>query len=131
MNDEPDVILTGRLAQCYDPFKHLGIEPPKLSDIEHLDDIEFRPAEDRDEAYHRRRLATFVRQIRSGQALEPIPIDNKCWGGYISPCPIVLDGHHRLGAAILADAPTLLIDYGGRLDVLKWLTGQTDEPPED
>ncbi|KKN10456.1 hypothetical protein LCGC14_1036370 [marine sediment metagenome] len=61
----------------------------------------------------------------------PIEIDCAVHGGYILAQPVVLDGWHRLHAAWALRTETILGEFGGRLDLLDYLTGATDERPED
>ena len=69
------------------------------------------------------RIRFFYEQILAEAALDAIEIDNVCGHGYIYPVPIVLDGHHRLAASHLAGARIILASYGGRIDLLRYLTG--------
>ena len=69
------------------------------------------------------RVRHFYERLLAGETLDAIQVDNKCDGGHIYPVPVLLDGHHRLAASHLAGAPIILVSYGGRLDLLRYLTG--------
>src|SRR5262249_24950177 len=69
------------------------------------------------------RIRFFYEQLLAGVTLNAIDIDNACGHGCIYPEPIILDGHHRLAASHLACAKIILANYGGRLDLLRYLTG--------
>ncbi len=69
------------------------------------------------------RVRFFYEQILAGSTLDAIEIDNACDGGRIYPVPILLDGHHRLAASHLAGARTIRVSYGGRVDLLRYLSG--------
>jgi hypothetical protein len=69
------------------------------------------------------RIRHFCECLLTGEKLDAIEVDNECDHGRIYPVPILLDGHHRLAASHLAGAPRILVNYGGRLDLLRYLTG--------
>lgn len=69
------------------------------------------------------RIRYFYERVLAGKTLDAIEIDNECNYGRIYPVPVLLDGHHRLAASHLAGAPIILVSYGGRLDLLRYLTG--------
>lgn len=74
------------------------------------------------------RIRYFYDQIKAGQKIDPIDVDNQCSHGRVHPVPIVLDGHHRLIAAVVARA-RIPVSYGGRVDLLDYLTGKRRHPP--
>jgi hypothetical protein len=76
-------------------------------------------------AWHYGRIRFFYEQLLAGKTLDAIVVDNVCdlRLGHVYPEPTLLDGHHRLAAAHLARAPIILVSYGGRLDLLQYLTG--------
>jgi len=61
----------------------------------------------------------------------PIEVDNVCAGSAILPCPVILDGHHRLAAHVWLGRKTIRARYGGRVDLLDYLTGASDDCPSD
>lgn len=69
------------------------------------------------------RIRFFYEQLLAGEVLDAIEIDNVCDNGRIYPEPVLLDGHHRLAASHLANARVILVSYGGRLDLLRYLMG--------
>jgi hypothetical protein len=69
------------------------------------------------------RIRYFYEQLQAGKKLDAIEIDNVCHGRRIYPEPLVIDGHHRLAASHLAGARIIRANYGGRVDLLRYLTG--------
>lgn len=128
------MLQIGRLLGKYDPFHMLGWrKPPTLKEIFAHERVSFVPEEERDMAdvvWHGGRVADLVDRIRKGEDVGPIQIDNFCDAGNIYPEVVVLDGHHRLVAAYLLGVETIEAIYGGRTDLLEWLTGQSDKEPQ-
>jgi hypothetical protein len=77
------------------------------------------------------RIRHFYEQLQAGKALDAIEVDNECEWGRVYPVPVVLDGHHRLAASHLAGAPSIRVNYGGRIDLLRYLMGRRKLPPQD
>lgn len=144
------LILIERLLEHVDPFFGLGWAHPKRSDVfislkvgtletaptlaeveRHRPVSQFVSLERRDRAYHLGRIAHFVQALRRQAFIDPIELDNECSQGNIYPQAILLDGHHRVLSAFMIGHPTLLATYGGRIDVLEWLTGQREHAPLD
>ena len=69
------------------------------------------------------RIRHFYERLLAGETLDAIEVDNECNFGRIYPVPVLLDGHHRLAASHLAGAQIILASYGGRVDLLRYLTG--------
>ncbi len=69
------------------------------------------------------RIRHFYEQLLAGVTLDAIEVDNECNWGRIYPVPVLLDGHHRLAASHLAGTRIILVSYGGRTDLLRYLTG--------
>lgn len=59
----------------------------------------------------------------------PIEVDNDCSNGAINPIPILLDGNHRLYANVALNREAIRIHYAGRVDLLKYLKGETTKAP--
>jgi hypothetical protein len=59
--------------------------------------------------------------------ITPIDVDNHCESNYITGEPIIVDGHHRLIAAMLRNDKTIEANYSGLVDTLDWLLGKIDE----
>lgn len=76
------------------------------------------------------RIRFFFEQLGRGVTLDPIEIDNHCDGGRIYPEPVLNDGHHRFAAAHLFGCTTILATYCGRVDLLRYLTGQCKSCPQ-
>ena len=70
------------------------------------------------------RIRYFYELLLAGELLDAIEVDNECNWGRVYPVPVVLDGHHRLAASHLAGAPIIRVNYGGRVDLLRYLTGK-------
>ena len=69
------------------------------------------------------RVRFFYEQLVAGGVLDAIEIDNECDDHRIYPVPIVIDGHHRLAASQIAGVRIIHASYGGRCDLLRYLTG--------
>lgn len=76
------------------------------------------------------RIRHFYERLLAGETLDAIEVDNVCNFGQIYPVPLLLDGHHRLAASHLARAPNILVHYGGRVDLLRYLTGARKTCPK-
>jgi len=77
------------------------------------------------------RIRFFYNELLAGRELDPIEIDNVCDGGRIYPIPVLNDGHHRLASSHLASARVIRANYGGRVDLLRYLTGRRKTCPGD
>lgn len=60
-----------------------------------------------------------------------IEVDNPCAGNAILPGCVIVDGWHRIAAGILLGLRTVDIEYGGRSDVEDYISGKSDERPEE
>lgn len=78
----------------------------------------------RGKEWHIGRIKYFV---NNPARITPISLDNDCSSGFISGYPIVVDGHHRLMAAIIRNDETIPAYYSGLVDTLDYLTGKIDE----
>ena len=126
----PSKILVNRLwalyawPECNLPMQKMTIarlltyraQPVYVSDLERT---RKRPKR----AWDYGRIRFFYERLLAGDTLEAIEVDNVCHAGRIYPEPVLLDGHHRLAASHLAGAPAILASYGGRVDLLRYLTG--------
>ena len=69
--------------------------------------------------------------INHPSEIRGIEIDNECFDGSILPQPVIVDGWHRYAAGRwLYDQGKLMeihCKYGGRMDVLEYLQGKTDD----
>lgn len=75
------------------------------------------------------RIRHFYERLLAGETLDAIEVDNECDGRHIYPVPILSDGHHRLAASHLAKVLIIRANYGGRLDLLRYLTGKRKTCP--
>lgn len=69
------------------------------------------------------RIRHFYERLLDGATLDAIEVDNECDFGRIYPVPVLIDGHHRLAASHLAGTTIIPVSYGGRIDLLRYLTG--------
>jgi hypothetical protein len=128
---KPNLLLVERLQALWDPMEILGL----TQDFSWLETTEplaqfqddFR---DRSMEYHRGRIRYFVDRLRAGHKLDPISVDNVCNSGHIYPIPVLLDGNHRLTACILVGCKTIPAEYGGRVDLLRYLEGKRKTLPK-
>jgi hypothetical protein len=84
-----------------------------------------------DDVWDIRRARFFYDQLLAGATLDPINLDNVCCGVHIYAQPVIIDGHHRLGASLIAGVRTILVHYGGRIDLRDYLTGRRRTCPAD
>ncbi|HSX23256.1 MAG TPA: hypothetical protein VLE97_10835 [Gaiellaceae bacterium] len=126
----PSKILVARLWELY-RWPEQGL-PMRAMTVEKLLRYRPQPVYVSDDARTRKqptrawdygRIRFFYEQLLTGTALDPIDVDNECGNGCIYPEPVLLDGHHRLAASHLADTRIILANYGGRTDLLRYLTG--------
>jgi hypothetical protein len=129
-----ETVLIERLLRVYS-FPVLLVEAREkvnraTSPIEYFDDNSRHSIPN----YDSRRIAFFVEQgkNRGVDSFSPIEIDTKWYGRMASPgAPIVTDGHHRLAAAIYLGAERIPSSCGGLMTTIDWLTGKTDEFPNE
>ncbi|WP_097005313.1 hypothetical protein [Lacrimispora amygdalina] len=89
-----------------------------------------RMAFPKDDDWHIGRVIYF---INHPDEIYNIQIDNICNGMTICPIPFIEDGNHRFMAAMWLNDKGKMdrvhCVYGGRMDLLDYLTGKTDELP--
>lgn len=78
--------------------------------------------------WHISRIVYFVLHP---EEIKNINIDNVTNGMHIRPIPIILDGNHRFFAATVLKLQKIHCLYGGREDVLDYLTGKIDICPTE
>ena len=134
--DKPDKLRVERLWALYTwpewnlPMRGMTVEkllkyraqPDYVSDEE-------RTRKQPTRAWDYGRIRFFYERLLAGAVLDAIEVDNVCDHGRIYPEPIVLDGHHRLAASHLAGSRIILASYGGRVDLLRCLTGARSSSP--
>lgn len=142
-----DMILINRLSEFFaeDGWCWNENEPVKLDDIEKAmndkqkeeaqpfgDTFKHLCMENKLTDWHIGRVIYF---INHPEEIRDIEIDNLCIDNYILPSPIIVDGNHRFMAAMwLSDRglkQKIHCRYGGRLDLLDYLSGKSDECPID
>lgn len=122
-----DHVLTGRLKQSYWPAwlqlltlaRVLGTEPREFC---HED---LRAS---DSGYDAGRIHFLLRQIKAREPLDPIEIDTS-WYNHSPVGIIVIDGHHRLVAAVLARKRRIPASVGGLVKARDWLVGESPVCP--
>lgn len=86
----------------------------------------------RDRMYHIARIIYFIEHPGEISGIE---VDNKCnyWssGSAILPACIIIDGWHRLAAAMALGLEYIEIYYGGRCDIEDYLACKTDYRPNE
>lgn len=116
LNDIADAIHEGQSEEA-DPFgdtwKHMCMESKSTE-------------------WHIGRVLYF---INHPDEIRDIEIDNLYSGDYIFPVPTIIDGNHRFMAAMWlhdqGEMEKVHCRYGGRMDVLDYLTGNIDECPDE
>lgn len=86
------------------------------------------PVEPRSNDYHIRRILYFMNHQ---DEIKNIELDNECVASYVLPQVVLIDGWHRLFAAIILKLEKIEVRYGGRTDLLQYLSGKTNEEPID
>ncbi len=134
----PSRVIVERLWSLY-PWPERNL-PMRRMTVERLLTYPAQPVYVSDEARTRKqptrawdygRVRHFYERLVAGETLDPIELDNECGPEWIYPIPVVLDGHHRLAASHLVNAPIILASYGGRVDLLRYLTGHRKTCPTD
>lgn len=127
-----DHILVARLVEMYNAWDRLGIRRCDIARSGYIcetfldEEIELRG-----KRYHYGRIRYFIQKLNDGEKLEPISMDNMCGSNYIYPEPIVIDGHHRLCAAEIANSKKIPAIYNGRIDLLNYLKGRRKTCPQE
>lgn len=104
---------------------HMG-----LSEVQepYGDDGEHPVLERKQRYWHIGRIIYF---INHPSEIKDVEIDNECLNNYILPQPVITDGGHRYAAARWlynqGKLDKIHCRYGGRVDILMYLKGQTDE----
>lgn len=93
--------------------------PPQPDYVSDLERTQKQPTR----AWDYGRIHHFYKRLLASEALDAIMVDNECNFGRIYPVPVLLDGHYRLAASYLAGVRVIPVYYGGRLDLLRYLTG--------
>lgn len=133
----PDIVIATRLWRLYrnewaDALRE-GLTAKKLREYalmpEYREDAPRWFSTPAERAWDLGRIRYFYERIVTGQGVDPIDVDNICAHGRVYPIPTVIDGHHRLIAAVVARA-RIPMQYGGRVDLRDYLTGRRRRPPK-
>jgi hypothetical protein len=136
MSDDVEYLLVGRLWEFlgpdYDPWNSGFVMKQLDADIGHNENAYGETAgwyDDWDAKLHAQR----IKYIAGNEKIlnDPIQVDNYCWREYIMPYPVILDGNHRFMAHVWKKLKVIPATYGGRVDILEYLTGKSDVRPVD
>jgi hypothetical protein len=123
-------VIIERLNGLVCPFSNLGLRPRHM-DLRGVTPITTYREERRGLKYHQGRILHFVHQLEAGEELDPIVLDNECSRNHVYPYPVLLDGNHRLISCILMRRPRIRAEYGGRVDLLRYLQGRRKTLPSE
>lgn len=147
VEDDSDIILIKRLATFYEDIEwnwgqeesiNLAvIEKSVKKGVEEIsepygDDWKYPVQGNKSVEWHIGRIIYF---INHPDEIRNVNIDNEYSGDYIFPIPVIIDGNHRVLAAIYLNSVGKLekmhCNYGGRLDLLDYLKGVSDTCPSE
>lgn len=141
MTDQPENVLLARLMEfiptdfdpwgCDPPFNWVNVYSADESSIEALSANEPYSGTSeiiQDPHWHAARIMYLLKNPKL--LGDPISIDNQCNNGMVYPIPVVLDGWHRIFAHRIVGSERLRVSYGGRTDLLRYLTGKRKRPPQ-
>lgn len=83
---------------------------------------------ERDRDYHISRIIYFLDHPNE---IDGIEVDNPCIDDGILPGCEIIDGWHRIAAAIILNLQKVNVNYGGRSDVEDYISGKTNIRPEE
>ncbi|MED2945384.1 hypothetical protein P4284_23755 [Bacillus swezeyi] len=110
------------LSSFADETKNLVPLREPYGDLDNTANLEWGKIE------HLRRILYFV---ENPNEIKGIQLDNEIFNDYILPKPIIVDGNHRMFAALHLNFKYVHCRYGGRKDVLDYLTDKTNLKPTD
>lgn len=124
-NEDDLPISIDEIIKC----KNIGM----VGDCKPFGDTYQHPAkEKKNRQYHIERIIYFM---ENPSEISGINVDNKCgyWGSTaaILPACEIVDGWHRIAAAMALGLQYVKIEYGGRSDIEDYLTGKTNCRPEE
>lgn len=80
--------------------------------------------------YDARRIRALVDELEAGTADWP-PIEIDCqWFNNRPTRPVLIDGHHRLAAALITRTQRIKAECSGPVEMIDWLEGRTRKLPE-
>lgn len=81
------------------------------------------------------RIGRVIYFINLPEEIRDIELDNVWADDYVFPAPAIVDGNHRFMAAMWLNDQEKMdkihCRYGGRMYLLEYLTGKTDECPDE
>jgi hypothetical protein len=130
MSERPETVKVDHLRKIFDPFWALGVPEPDF-DWDQVKPVKkFRDSSrthPRDDAYHMGRIRYFRDQFEAQAEIDPIEID--CvWDRECPYQPDLIDGHHRLCGAIVANMPEIPAYICGPVEMIEWLKGTGPKP---
>lgn len=124
-----DTILVKRLADWYWPSwlaDAAAVTDPDLLPVDYIPVHKRALVPD----YDARRIRALVNELESGTADWP-PIEVDCeWFNSRPARPVIIDGHHRLAAALITRTQRIKANCGGPVDMIEWLEGKTRKLPK-
>jgi len=133
-----DMIKTSRLLEFKNEQFYWCKEPITLNDVikaveNKIPEINEQYTESmvlmgdfKNKEWHLGRIIYF---INHPEKIDAITIDNRCECGQILPIPFIEDGNHRFMAVNYLGWEEFESKYSGRVDVLEYLQGTTDQAP--
>ena len=87
---------------------------------------------DLDQTYTREtHIARVLHFVEHPEEIVRIHVDNRCEGMYVCPECVIVDGWHRLLAALVLGFEKISVVYNGREDIEDYLSGKIDVCPVD
>jgi hypothetical protein len=125
-----DMVLVNRLLRFYDPYVALGLDAEGV-----VRDLRKHPSRKTPIRWSGERLVSrrqHVARIRffveNPDRIDAIALDNAVRGGWFCE-PIVVDGHHRLIAALILRRRRIPASYSGLNSTLDYLVGKIRREP--
>lgn len=122
-----ETILISRLRQVWSIPEWLQAAMDKVN--ARTEPCQYEDDEDRPffKNYDSRRIAYFV---HNPIGWSPVSLDQD-WHDGNPYGPVLIDGHHRLGAAIRLGHSRIGASCGGTVTMIEWLQGKTQVMPEE
>lgn len=135
MSEKLHHLLVARFVAYYDPFEVLELDAKKAE--ERLFSVRTQKVYDSSDGsveWDIGRIRFFWEKLDRRKPLDPILA--RAWhhdgeqveslrAGY----PVLIDGHHRLCAAVLYGVERIVAYWEGRADMAEWLTGERSTDP--
>jgi len=120
-----ELILVRRLKQIYWPKWCTQLT---LDRVQRAEPRGYEPPTHRDVRYDAGRVHYLLRELRRRQSLDPVELETT-WNGHSPVGTVMLDGHHRFVATVLAHKRRIPVDVGGLVLVRDWLVGGPEQYP--